>query len=121
LYTGSQIQTHYVYAAIFSNLWACLMYSSGFPVLYPVAFIFYTVLYWVYKFFLIKFFQKTSKSNENLAIKSMSYIKYGIVIHMIIGGLMYTNISILSPIYDDTNSEIDLQDAFDYTGASYLK
>ena len=51
----------------------------------------------------------------------MSYIKFGIVIHMIIGGLMYTNISILTPIYDDTNSEIDLQDAFDYTGASYLK
>ena len=84
------------------------MYSSGFPVLYLVAFLFYTVLYWVYKFFLIKFFQKNSKSNENLAIKSMSYIKNGIIIHMVIGGLMYTNISILTAIYDDKNSEIDL-------------
>ena len=97
------------------------MYSSGIPVLYLVAFLFYTVLYWVYKFLLIKFFQKTSKSNENLAVKSMSYLKYGIVIHMIIGGLMYINISILTPIYDYSNSEIDLKDAFDYTGASYLK
>lgn len=34
---------------------------------------------------------------------------------------MYTNISILTPIYDDSSSSIDFQDAFDYTGASYLK
>lgn len=84
------------------------MYSSGFPILYLVAFIFYSVLYWVYKFLLIKFFQKTNKSNDNLAIKSTSYIKYGIIIHMIIGGLMYTNINILTPIYGDSNSEINL-------------
>lgn len=34
---------------------------------------------------------------------------------------MFTNISILSPIYDDSSSEIDLQDAFDIAGATYLK
>lgn len=34
---------------------------------------------------------------------------------------MFTNISILTPIYDDRSSEIDLQDAFDITGAEYLK
>jgi len=77
------------------------MYSSGFPVLYPVAFIFYTVIYWVYKFFLLKFYSKSNRSNEILAIESMSYIKYGIIIHMIIGGLMYTNTNILTPKNDD--------------------
>ena len=51
----------------------------------------------------------------------MSYIKYGIIIHMIIGGLMFTNISILTPIYDDSSSSINLYDAFEITGASYLK
>lgn len=72
------------------------MYSSGLPVLYIVACLFYIMLYWVYKFLLFKFYQKTSRFNENLPIHSIHMIKYAIVYHMVIGGFMYTNSRILS-------------------------
>jgi uncharacterized protein YacL len=72
------------------------MYSSGLPVLYPVAFIFYTILYWVYKTLLLKYYQRTSRFNEQLAIESVAYIKYGVLFHMLLGAFMYTNSRLLS-------------------------
>ena len=36
------------------------MYSTGLPLLYPFAAIFYFVLYWVYKFLLLKFYARNT-------------------------------------------------------------
>lgn len=66
LYTGDQISSHYVYAQNFTYLWCVLMFSAGLPILYPFAFIFYFVLYWVYKVLLLKFYARTIKFNEEL-------------------------------------------------------
>ena len=101
-------------------MWACIMYSSGFPILYPIAFIFYLVLYWIYKFLILKFYSKSNRSNEILAIKSISYIKYGIIIHMIIGGLMYTNTNILTVNNDDLDSDT-LKYFYQITGSKFIK
>ena len=73
-----------------------MMYSSGLPILYPISCIFYVILFWVYKYLLLKFYQKTSKFNEYLAIRSIRYIKYGVFFHMAIGCVMYTNSDIIS-------------------------
>lgn len=96
LYTGPQISSHYVYAQLFTNLWSCLMYSSGLPILYPVACVFYFVLYWLYKGLLLKYYQRTSRFNEQLAIASVGYIKFGILFHLVLGAFMYSNSRILS-------------------------
>mmetsp|Transcript_28135 Transcript_28135/g.42560 ORF Transcript_28135/g.42560 Transcript_28135/m.42560 type:complete len:228 (-) Transcript_28135:280-963(-) len=72
------------------------MFSSGLPVLYPIACLFNIAIFWVYKTLLLKFYQRTIKFNEGLATHTIGYIKYGILFHMIIGGLMYSNSSILS-------------------------
>lgn len=64
LYTGDQISSHYVYAQNYTYLWCVLMFSTGMPILYPFAFIFYFIHYWVYKFLLIKFYAKTTKFNQ---------------------------------------------------------
>jgi len=101
LYTGTQIRVHFVYAQIYTTVWASLMYSSGIPALYPIGFLFFAVLYWVCKVLLLKFFQRTTKFNENLQLVSLSYMKYGLLIHMIIGGIMYTN----SRIFSQQNQE----------------
>ena len=72
------------------------MYSSGLPILYPIACLFYTLAYWVYKTLLLKYYQRTSKFNERLALYSVGYVKYGLLFHMVVGGLMYTNSNIMS-------------------------
>ena len=72
------------------------MYSSGIPILYPIACFFYAVLYWVYKILLLKFYQKTYIFDEELAIFSLKLIKYGLLFHMVIAAFMLTNSKILS-------------------------
>ena len=91
------------------------MYSSGLPILYPISCFFYFILFWVYKFLLLKFYQKTSKFNEYLAIRSIRYIKYGVFFHMAVGSVMYTNSEIIS-----SQDKLDqIQDYIDMTGWSY--
>ena len=75
------------------------MYSNGFPVLYIVGLLFHIVIYWVYKYLLINYYSISSMNNEILAIKSIGYIKYGIIFHMIIGGFMFTKLNHLVMIY----------------------
>jgi len=95
LYTGDQISGHYVYAQNYTYLWCVLMFSTGLPILYPFAVIFYFGLYWVYKLLLIKFYQKTTKFNYNLPIYTTQYIKVGVFFHIIVGGFMVTNNDII--------------------------
>lgn len=96
LYTGPQMESFIVYANIFSNLWSCLMFSSGLPVLYIVATIFFMSLYWVQKIMLLKVYQRTSSFNEDLALTAIGYIKIGLLFHVLIGVFMYTNNAIIS-------------------------
>lgn len=72
------------------------MYSSGIPILYPLAFVFYVIVYWVYKCLLLKFYRTTSNFNERLVLESISLIKYGIYLHMLLGVVMFSNSNILS-------------------------
>lgn len=63
LYTGDQISSHYVYAQNYTYLLCVMTYSVGLPILYPFACVFYMVLYWVYKFLLLKYYARTNKFN----------------------------------------------------------
>lgn len=89
-----------MYAQIFTTLWSCLCFSSGLPILYPVACVSYFVLYWVYKVLLLKYYAKTTEFDEDLPVRSIEYMKYGILFHMIVGSFMFTNSAILAPAED---------------------
>jgi len=91
LYTGDQIASHYVYAQNYTYLWCVLLYSTGLPILYPFACIFYFVLYWVYKWLLLKFYARTTRFNQDIPIKSVQWIKIGIALHLAAGSLMLSN------------------------------
>ena len=94
------------------------MYSSGLPILYPIACLFNFILYWVYKVLLLKFYQRTTRFNEGLATHSIGYIKYGILFHLVIGGLMYSNSNIISPSNKDYLERVT--DRIDLSGSGYL-
>jgi len=71
------------------------MFSTGMPILYPFACIFYALHYWVYKFLLTKYYAKTTKFNQQLPIYSTRFIKIGLFFHVICGGFMVTNSDII--------------------------
>lgn len=91
MYTGEQIQSHYIYAQNFTYLCVVLMYSTGMPILYPFAAIFFFIFYWVYKGLLLKYYGKTTKFNKDIPIKSMWWVKFGLVIHILIGSIMLSH------------------------------
>lgn len=95
LYTGDEIAGHNVYAQNFTYLWCVLAYSGGLPILYPFGCIFFFVLYWVYKFLLLKYYAKTSKFNEEMPLSSIWYIKVGLIIHCVFTLFMITNAGLL--------------------------
>lgn len=80
-----------MYAQNFTYLCVVLMYSTGMPILYPFATVFFFVFYWVYKGLLLKYYGKTTKFNQEIPIKSMWWVKFGLVMHIIIGSIMLSN------------------------------
>ena len=95
LYTGKQISSHYVYAQLFTYLYCIMMFSTGMPLLYLFGAIFYTIFYWFYKCMLLKDYTRTNKINEELPITTTSYVTVAVYLHVMIGGYMITNSSIL--------------------------
>lgn len=91
VYTGREIQTAHVYASYFTILWSVLTYSSGMPILYPIAFVNYFILFWVNKALLLKHFRKTSTFNQDLTNYTIFFFKVGIVLHVLMAALIYTN------------------------------
>lgn len=91
LYTGDQIASHFVYAQNYTYLCVVLMYSTGLPILYPFAACAYLVLYWVYKGLLLKYYARTTKFNQEIPMKSLGWVKFGLIMHLFIGSLMLSN------------------------------
>lgn len=85
-----------MYAQHFTTLWVVLAYSSGMPVLYPIACLNYFIIYWVYKTLLIKHYKKTTAFNQDLPFFSIYYFKIGIILHILLGAFIFTNGNILS-------------------------
>lgn len=76
------------------------MLSTGFPLLYVVGAIFYFVFYWVYKVLLMNYYMKTTSFNEDLAIKSLKVIEFGLILKIFMGSLMLSNKAIFGSSSD---------------------
>ena len=72
-----------------------LTYSGGLPILYPFACVFFFLLYWIYKTLLLKYYEKTTRFNEEMPLFVTHWIKLGVVFHGLITLFMITNSSLL--------------------------
>lgn len=96
LYTGDEIAAYYVYATSYSYLLSVLTYSTGLPMLYPFACIFFFMYYWVYKTLLIKFYARSRSFNESIPMVSTTFFTLGVILHLLMGALMISNSNILT-------------------------
>lgn len=76
-----------------------MMYSTAMPVLFPFACIFYILFYWVYKFLLLKYYERTTRFNQELPIYILGWMKFALVLHGLFSLLMISD-SNLMPIED---------------------
>lgn len=73
-----------------------MTYSAGLPMLYPIAYLNFVILFWVYKTLLIKFYQKTIAFNQDLPNYTIRYFKVAVFMHLVMAIFMYTNRDILT-------------------------
>lgn len=97
MYTGDQISSHYVYAQMYTYIFCVLMYSAGIPLLYPITAIFFALFYCVYKFLFLKYYQVTTRFDENLPLLSTEMLKFAIFIHIIVAAFQLSNEELIPP------------------------
>lgn len=73
-----------------------MTYSSGMPILYFVGFLNFFIIYWAYKFLLIKHYRKTTSFNHRLPLFTINFFKIAVFLHLALGAYMYSNSKILS-------------------------
>lgn len=95
LYENPIFKSYFIYAQLYNVLFVCLMYSSGIPALYGIGCVFFFVSYWIAKTLIVKFSRKTI-FEDYLQEESLGYVKYAILIHFMIGGVMYSNSRLFS-------------------------
>lgn len=85
----------YKYSNMLTITYVTMLYGSGIPILYLIAASYFLVTYWVDKELVFYHYRKPEMYDENLAIKTLSWYKYAVVLHLIGGILMYSNSNIL--------------------------
>ena len=96
MYTGPQIDTIGVFINYFVIYLHAMTYSSGLPVMYPIAAMHFTFVYWIYKSLFLKFYRKTGVFDEMLSLQTVFYLKFGVFIHLCMGAFVFSNSNILS-------------------------
>lgn len=76
-----------------------MMYGPGMPIMYPIAFAKFLVTYWVEKFLLIYHHSKPLYFDHNFALDILSWFKFGVVFHLVLGILMYSSSHLLPVKY----------------------
>ncbi len=85
----------YKYANLLTVLFVTMLYGSGIPILYPISVIFFLVTYWSDKLLIFNYYRKPELLDESLALKTLGWFKYALVLHVIGGVYMYSNSNIL--------------------------
>ena len=83
------------YSNMLIVLAVAFFYSSGIPILYPIAALFFFTTYFTDKWLLFRYYKQPPMYNSYLARKTLQYFKYILILHIIGAIFMYSNSAIL--------------------------
>ena len=93
--SGNTFGIEYRYANLLFVLGVTFLYSSGMPILYPIAAAFFIVSYWVDKILLIHFNRKPIQLDSYVPKRTLEWYKFILLMHVVSGTLMYANSNIV--------------------------
>lgn len=96
LYIGDEFKGDEAFSRMMSTLFVMIMYSSGMPLLYPMAMLFFAITYLVNKMLIFKYFQTLANLTRTIPLFSIKFLRFGLMIHMILSAFMLTNPIIFS-------------------------
>ena len=97
LHAGPEFQIHNRYSAILVIVFVCMLYGTGIPILYPIAFISLFIRYIMDRVLLTYYNQKPPQYDDDLAKETNKLLPWAGIIHLLVGfwmmgnPLMFTN------------------------------
>jgi len=76
-------------------IYVCITYSSGLPILYPVAFLSLFITYWTDKFLLLRYFRVANQFTAENSKSVVMLLPYAAILHFLVGILAYSYPEIL--------------------------
>lgn len=92
---GSEYLMEFRYSNILTVVLITMMFSPGLPLLYPIAFLFFLVTYFVDKYMLLRMYRKPVLFDNSLALSVLFWFKAAMGLHALMGIFMLSNTSIL--------------------------
>ena len=99
LYTGHNINLSVLYAQGVAFFWCIMIFSTGLPLLYPLAVVVFGIQYTIHYLLSLYFYQKSPNYNEHLPIYTIKYIKLGIVVHILSSLLLLVDDNLINGKY----------------------
>jgi hypothetical protein len=91
LWDGGEFELPARYGAIQMVYWVTMMYGTGLPVLYVLAFFYFFMCYWVDKWAITKLYNKPAQSDEKVAFSVTGRLIFGVLLHMLFATWKYSN------------------------------
>lgn len=92
---GTDPSMDYKYSSMLTIVFVTMMFGSGIPILYLISAVFFFVTFWVDKILIFYYYRKPELLDENLALRTLRWFKYALMLHVIGAVLMYSNSDIL--------------------------
>ena len=97
LYTGPEFQLDARLAQIVAFTWVTFMYSPGLPVLFIITAVNFSIIYWVDKWLMLRFYRIPKNYDETSIMFTIHEMKFSLIFHLFIGAIVFSNKRILSP------------------------
>jgi hypothetical protein len=98
LWNGGDFELPNRYGALQMVYWVTLIYGTGLPILYPMAFCYFTLAYWVDKWALTKLYNKPMQTDEKVAASVTGNMTYAILVHVMFATWKYSNSKIFQGV-----------------------
>ena len=107
LYVGAEFLLDSRLAQIIAVVWVTFIYSPALPLLLPLAVVNFSIIYWVDKTLVLRFFRTPKNYDERIINKQISYLKLTFPFHLIGGLFFLSNNGILqSDSFENKNTTI---------------
>ena len=91
IYSGHQFQLSQRYAYLLNTIFVCMLYSSGIPLMMPVACLHFIAVYWIDKISFLRVYSTPPRYDQTLAVLTVQLLPVAAIIHCCIGIWCYSS------------------------------
>ena len=104
------------YSTALMLLYVCLIFSTGMPVMLPLGFGLFFIIYWIDKYTLLRESSRPNKADSSINSWLSSRLRAALVLHMIAATIMLTVPTLFEPLDVTTSTAAsDLIDSQPFT------